>query len=72
MTLFDKFHRRMMINRTVRELSRLDSALLNDIGLDRSNLKETVTRMIDARSAHQVTVKEPVFSAVPAASGAAA
>ena len=73
MTLFNKFHRRMMINRTVRELSRLDGALLNDIGLDHSNLREMVAQKIDARSAYQTKAKrEPVFNAVPVTSGAAA
>ncbi|MDJ0958534.1 MAG: DUF1127 domain-containing protein [Arenicellales bacterium] len=49
MTLLDRIHRRLTINRTVRELSRLDSTMLADIGLHRGNLREAVEQMIDAK-----------------------
>ena len=50
MTLFDRIHRRLTIGRTVRELSRLDDAMLADVGLIRGNLRKTVEQMIDAKS----------------------
>ena len=71
MTLLNRIHRRMKINRTVRELSRLDKSLLIDIGLDASNLAETVEKMVDAQHAYHVA-PEPVFHNIPATSGAAA
>lgn len=48
MTLLNRIHRRLTINRTVRELSRLDNAMLRDIGLNRGNLTEMVEQMIDS------------------------
>ena len=50
MTLLNRIHRRWNINRTVRELSRLDNATLSDIGLMRGNLTETVEQMIDSNA----------------------
>ena len=50
MTLLDRIHRRLNINRTVRELSRLDNATLSDIGLIRGNLTETVEQMVDTKA----------------------
>ena len=73
MTLYNRIHRRMMINRTVRELSRLDDTLLNDIGLNRGNLTETVTKRIDDRKHFEVKSNSgPVYHTVPVHSGAAA
>ena len=77
MTLYNRIHRRMMINRTVRELSRLDDMLLSDIGLTRGNLTEMVTKRIDGRvyghSHFEVkSSPEPVYHAAPVHSGAAA
>ncbi len=73
MNLLHTIRRRLMINRTLRELSHLDQNLLNDIGLDRSNLTETVQKMVDAQYVyqHQETPK-PAFHTAPAAHGAAA
>ena len=59
MTLIDRIHRRLTINKTVRELSRLDSAMLADIGLVRGNLRESVERMVDAKS-NSKSVARPV------------
>ena len=59
MNLLDRIHRRLAINRTVRELSRLDSALLADIGLVRGNLRESVEQMVDAKSS-LTSVARPV------------
>ena len=74
MTLVDRIHRRFVINRTVRELSRLNPVLLNDIGLDPRNLPTDVEKIVDAGSVHRQTkaTQEPVFSPVPAATGTAA
>lgn len=74
MTLFNRIHRRLVINRTVRELSRLNPVLLNDIGLDPSNLTKNVEQIVDAGSTrHQMkATQEPVFTAVPVAAGTAA
>lgn len=71
MTLINRIHRRLTINRAVRELSRLDGALLNDIGLDHSNLTEMVENMVDSSSAYE-SKHEPVFNTVPVTNGAAA
>ena len=59
MNLLDRIHRRLAINRTVREQSRLDSALLADIGLVRGNLRESVEQMVDAKSS-LTSVARPV------------
>lgn len=72
MTLFNRIHRRLKINRTVRELSRLDRALLNDIGLDYSNLSETVEKMVDASTSVYEVKHQPAFNTIPVANGAPA
>lgn len=73
MTLLNRIHRRLTINRTVRELSRLDNAMLSDIGLNRGNLTEMVEQMIDSKAnATGHTHIERVSSRYPVAQGAAA
>ena len=73
MTLIDRIHRRLTINRTVRELSRLDNTMLADIGLVRGNLRESVERMVDTKS-NSTSVVRPVrvTHTYQATSGAAA
>lgn len=62
MTLFHAIRRRHQINSAVRELSRLDDDLLQDIGIDRANIAEVVATMIDSRAAQSMDT-------VPARSG---
>ena len=73
MTFLERIHRRLTINRTVRELSRLDNATLSDIGLIRGNLTESVEQMIDSKSSSTKRVRqERVARRYHATSGAAA
>ena len=73
MTFLDRIHRRLTINRTVRELSRLDNAMLADIGLIRGNLRESVEQMVDATSNSTKRARiEHVAHDYHATSGAAA
>ena len=73
MTFLDRIHRRLTINRTVRELSRLDNATLTDIGLIRGNLTESVEQMIDSKpSSTKPVQQERVAHNYRATSGAAA
>ena len=55
MTFLDRIHRRLTVNRTVRELSRLDDTMLADIGLVRGSLRESVEQMVDAK--HKSTIR---------------
>jgi len=57
MTVFHAIRRRYQINRAVRELSRLDNDILQDIGIDRANITDTVEKMIDARAVQSVDTK---------------
>ena len=57
MTVFHAIRRRYQINQAVRELSRLDDDILQDIGIDRANIAETVERMIDTRAAQSMDTK---------------
>ena len=57
MTVFHAIRRRYQINRAVRELSRLDSNILQDIGIDRDNIAEMVEEMIDTRTAQSMETR---------------
>ena len=62
MTVFHAIRRRYQINRAVRELSRLDNEMLQDIGIERANITAMVEKMIDGRAAQSM-------DASPASSG---
>jgi uncharacterized protein YjiS (DUF1127 family) len=49
MNLLQRIQRRLRINRTIRELSRLDSKVLLDIGIERGNIAEMVEASVDSK-----------------------
>lgn len=48
MNLLHRINRRIKVNRAVRELSRLNHAILLDLGFDRKNMVSMVEDMIDS------------------------
>lgn len=49
MNLIYRIQRRLRINRTVRELSRLDDSVLLDIGIERGNIAEMAEASMDSK-----------------------
>ena len=50
MNIIDRIKRRRRINRSIRELSRLEDKMLLDIGIERGNIAELVEKMIDSHA----------------------
>ena len=55
MKLVNRIHRRIRINRVVRELSALNDDILRDIGVERGNIHELVEQMVDANTRANMT-----------------
>ena len=55
MKLVNRIHRRIRINRVVRELSALNDDILRDIGVERGNISELVEQMVDANTRANMT-----------------
>ena len=49
MNLLHRIQRRLRINRSIRELSRLDNNVLLDIGIERGNIAEMVEASVDSK-----------------------
>jgi uncharacterized protein YjiS (DUF1127 family) len=49
MNLLQRIQRRLRINRSIRELSRLDNSILLDIGIERGNIAEIVEASVDSK-----------------------
>ena len=49
MNLVHRIQRRLRINRSIRELSRLDNNILLDIGIERGNIAEIVEASVDSK-----------------------
>ena len=49
MNLVYRIQRRLRINRSIRELSRLDNSILLDIGIERGNIAEMVEASVDSK-----------------------
>ena len=73
MNMVHRIHRRLKVNRAVRELSRLDNGTLLDIGIERGNITELVESMIDSNSRIAAkAVHENVIHNYPVHGGAVA
>ena len=57
MKLANRIHRRLKINRVVKELSALNDDILRDIGIERANIRGLVETMVDAKAAQTITVE---------------
>ncbi len=56
MNLLHRIQRRLRINRSIRELSRLDNHVLLDIGIERGNIAEIVEASVDSKSVQTTNV----------------
>ena len=60
MNLVYRIQRRLRINRSIRELSRLDNSVLLDIGIERGNIAEMVKASVDSKFVQTVKT-DPVM-----------
>ena len=61
MNLLYRIQRRLKVNRSIRELSVLDDAILLDIGVERGNIAEIVKKSIDSKNG-RIVKADPVVS----------
>ena len=61
MNLLYRIQRRLKVNRSIRELSLLDDAILLDIGVERGNIAEIVKKSIDSKNG-RIVKADPVVS----------